>query len=86
MLGKLATAAIGRKVAQRFEGPNAGMAGAVIGVAVPAVIAGITRRRIGALGWLAIGVGGYAAKRWFDKQQATPTTPVIAPATAENFA
>ncbi len=60
MLGKLAGAFIGNKVAGRHDGAK----GALIGLG----LAAIARRGLGPLG-LALGAG-WAAKKFYDKRQA----------------
>ena len=77
MLGKIISAEAGRRIAQRFEGRDAGLAGAVIGAAAPMVIARVVGRRMGPLGWIALAAGGYAVKRYMDKRPA-PTAPTVA--------
>ena len=59
MIGKLIGAAIGRRVAGRYEGAQ----GAIVGALVPVVM----KRAFGPLG-LAIG-GGYLAKKIYDSRK-----------------
>ncbi|WP_106640028.1 hypothetical protein [Allosphingosinicella vermicomposti] len=66
MLGKIASAFIGKKLAGRNEGGR----GALIGLAAPM----IARRAFGPLG-LAL-AGGYAAKKIYDKRRERTTTRV----------
>jgi hypothetical protein len=60
MIGKIIGAAIGRKVAGRYNGTT----GMVLGALAPV----IARRALGPLG-LAIG-GGYLAKKYYDSRRA----------------
>jgi hypothetical protein len=60
MIGKIIGAAIGRKVAGRYDGGK----GMLIGALAPV----IARRAFGPLG-LAIG-GGYLAKKYYDSRKA----------------
>lgn len=60
MIGKIAGAVIGKKVAERY---GTGARGAVIGALVPVVM----RRAFGPLG-LAL-AGGYAAKKFYDSRK-----------------
>lgn len=66
MIGKIAGAIIGKKVAQRYGN---GTSGAVIGALVPV----IARRAFGPLG-LAV-AGAYAAKKIYDKQKGRRPIP-----------
>lgn len=59
MIGKIIGAAIGRKVAGRYEGTR----GAILGALAPAIV----KRAFGPLG-LAIG-GGYLAKKLYDSRK-----------------
>lgn len=60
MIGKLASAIAGKKIAERYGN---GARGAVIGALLPVV----ARRAFGPLG-LAIG-GGYLAKKYYDSRK-----------------
>ena len=73
MLGKLIGAVVGGKMAEQTKDIS-GPAGAAIGAAVPFII---SRMSIPAM--IAMGVGGYAVKRYMDRKE--PTTPQT-PATA----
>ncbi|MBV7265413.1 hypothetical protein [Erythrobacter ani] len=76
MLGKIIGAAVGGKVAQQTKSIG-GPTGAMIGAAVPFVL---SRMSIPAM--IALGVGGYAAKKFFGKSDdkmpkpAAKTAPV----------
>jgi hypothetical protein len=65
MLGKLAGAWLGGKIA----GPNKGAKGAILGYGAAA----LARRSIPALAALAL--GGWAFRRWRDKRRRTPSYP-----------
>lgn len=71
MIGKVFGAFVGGKVAQHVRGIE-GPTGAAIGVLAPALI-----RRLSWPAMVALGVGGYLAKKAFDAQPAKPvdTTP-----------
>jgi len=63
MIGKIIGAVVGAKVAERTRGID-GPGGALLGaIAVPVA------RRLGPLGWVAVAVGGYAAKRMADRKK-----------------
>lgn len=85
MLGKMIGAIVGGNIAEKTRGVN-GTTGAVLGAAIPAVIA-----RMSVPTMLAMGVGGYFLKKHLDKKAAddgtTPATPaqpgaIPTPATA----
>jgi len=61
MIGRILSAAIGKKIAGRY---GAGATGALVGAVAPTVV----RRAFGPLG-LAIG-GGYLAKKLYDSRKA----------------
>ena len=65
MLGKLAGAWLGEKVAGRNEGAK----GAILGYGAAA----LAKRSVPALAALAF--GGWAFKRWRNKRRATPSYP-----------
>lgn len=69
MLGKIASAIIGEKIAERR---GRGAKGAMIGWAAPIVL----RRAFGPLG-LAL-AGGYAAKKYYDHRRAQRSAPPAA--------
>jgi uncharacterized protein YcfJ len=69
MIGKIATALIGNKLAKSNLGPRAGVSGAVAGAALP-VLLNRVGRRMGPMGWVAAAAGGYAAKKIYDRYQA----------------
>ena len=60
MLGKLAGALIGRRIAGR----NSGAKGAILGIGAAALA-----RRLSLPAMLAVAAGGYAYKRYQDKQE-----------------
>lgn len=76
MMRKLIGAAIGASVAKRHPAAG-GVTGAVLASAVPFVIS-----RVSLPAMVVVGVGGYLAKRWFDKQppaapqEPAPTVPI----------
>ena len=65
MLGKLAGAWLGGKVA----GPNKGTKGAILGYGAAA----LARRSVAALA--AVALGGWAFRKWRDRRRATPSYP-----------
>jgi hypothetical protein len=65
MLGKLAGAWLGEKIA----GPNKGAKGAIIGYGATA----LARRSVPTLAALAL--GGWAWRRWRNRRSAAPTYP-----------
>jgi hypothetical protein len=65
MLGKLAGAWLGEKIA----GPNKGAKGAILGYGAAAV----AKRSVPALAALAL--GGWAFRKWRDKRRASPSYP-----------
>jgi hypothetical protein len=65
MLGKLAGAWLGEKIA----GPNKGAKGAILGYGAAAV----AKRSIPALAALAL--GGWAFRKWRDKRRGAPSYP-----------
>ncbi|UIP07201.1 hypothetical protein LY632_02020 [Erythrobacter sp. SDW2] len=73
MIGKMIGAIIGGNIAEKTRGVN-GTTGALVGAAVPAMIA-----RLSIPTMLAMGVGGYFLKKHLDKKAAedgtTPATP-----------
>jgi len=76
MIRKLIGAAIGASVAKRHPAAG-GATGAMLATAVPFIIS-----RVSLPAMAAIGVGGYLAKRYMDKnaaEQATKPTPPSAP-------
>lgn len=64
MLQKIIGAAIGAKLAKNSPAVG-GATGAALGAAVPFVLS-----RISLPAMVALGVGGYVAKRWLDKEKA----------------
>lgn len=69
MIRKLIGGAIGASLAKRHPGLG-GLTGAAIATAVPFVIA-----RVSLPAMVAMGVGGYLAKRYMDKAPAEPAPP-----------
>ena len=65
MLGKLAGAWLGEKLAR----PNRGTKGAIIGYGAAA----LARRSVPALA--AVTLGGWAFRKWRDRRRSTPTYP-----------
>jgi hypothetical protein len=63
MIGKLIGAIVGAKAADHMRGVS-GTTGAVLGAAAPIVL-----RRLSLPAMLAIAAGGYAYKRYQDKQE-----------------
>jgi hypothetical protein len=75
MIGKVLGAFLGGKAAQHVRGIQ-GPTGAALGVLAPAII-----RRLSWPAMIALGVGGYFAKKMIDQQDAkessrTPAKPV----------
>lgn len=73
MIRKLIGAAIGASVAKRHPAAG-GVTGVVLASAVPFVL-----RRMSLPGMIALGVGGYVAKRFMDGQQTGSGTPALPP-------
>ncbi|WP_301751669.1 hypothetical protein [uncultured Erythrobacter sp.] len=76
MIRKLIGAAIGARVAKQHPAVG-GATGVVLATAVPFIIS-----RVSLPAMVALGVGGYVAKRFMDKntaEQATKPTPPPAP-------
>lgn len=74
MLGKMIGAIVGGNIAEKTRGVS-GTTGAVLGAAVPAVIA-----RMSIPTMLAMGVGGYFLKKHLDKKAAEDGTSRSLPA------
>ncbi len=70
MIGKIIGAIIGAKAAKSEPGGLGGTGGALIGAAVPMIL-----RRFGPLGLVAAAAGGYAFKRYRDKQDKRKRRP-----------
>lgn len=68
MIGKLAGAFLGSKAAERTRGLG-GPTGAALGVLAPAII-----RRLSWPAMIALGVGGYIAKKVVDRAETKSTT------------
>lgn len=66
MIGKVLGAFVGGKVAQHVRGIE-GPTGAALGVLAPAIL-----RRLSFPTMIALGVGGYLAKKAIDQQDAKP--------------
>ena len=77
MIGKIIGAALGGKLAKETRGMD-GTTGVVLGAIAPMVL-----RRLSLPGMIALGVGGYVAKKLFDDKDAktAPTTPARPAAT-----
>ena len=73
MLKKIIGGVVGAKLARKSP-KISGTTGAALGAAVPLVLA---RASLPAM--VALGVGGYFAKRWFDKKAPAAPAPVPAP-------
>lgn len=74
MIGKILGAVAGERVAQHVTGVS-GPAGALLGAGTVAVA-----RRLSPLGLIAAAVGGYALKRYYDKNRNhTPAAPARKP-------
>ena len=74
MLGKIVGAVVGGSIAKNTKG-MAGPTGALVGAAVPFVL-----RRMSIPAMIALGVGGYVAKKYFDKKDLPkPTDKKSAP-------
>ena len=67
MIGKIIGAFVGNKMAKQTRGIG-GATGAALGVVVPTILA-----RMSLPGMIAVGAGGYLAKKLADKK-AAPTT------------
>ena len=85
MLGKLVGAIAGERAAQHVTGIN-GPVGAALGAGAVSVV-----RRFGPLGFIALAVGGYAFKRYRDKQKQDnnrvgATAPAASPSTVSTEA
>ena len=66
MIGKVFGAYVGGKVAQRVRGIE-GPTGAALGVLAPAIL-----RRLSWPAMVALGIGGYLAKKAIDREGAKP--------------
>lgn len=72
MLGKIIGAGLGSKLAQSTKGMG-GTTGAILGAAAPIVL-----KRLSLPAMAVLGVGGYFAKKYYDKQQANkPVAPEV---------
>jgi hypothetical protein len=69
MIGKMIGALVGGRVAQQARGIE-GPTGALLGV-----VATTALRRISLPTMIALGAGGYFAKKYFDKQKAEEAAP-----------
>lgn len=65
MIGKIVGAYVGDKLAKQTRGSVDGATGAVLGVLATTVL-----RRLSLPAMIVLGVGGYAAKKLFDKESA----------------
>lgn len=75
MIGKIIGAFVGDRLAQQTKSVG-GASGAALGVVATTVLS-----RLSLPAMLALGVGGYVAKKVFDKKQAEEPTPPVAPVT-----
>ena len=66
MIGKIIGAIVGQRAAQHVSGVS-GPGGVILGAGAAAVA-----RRLGPVGLIAAGVGGYLLKRHYDKRQSPP--------------
>lgn len=73
MIRKLIGAAIGASVAKRHPAAG-GVTGVVLASAVPFVI-----RHLSLPGMIAMGVGGYVAKRYMDRKESAQTASLTPP-------
>lgn len=73
MIGKLIGAIAGAKAADHMRGVS-GTGGALLGAAAPMVL-----RRLGPVGLVAAVAGGYAFKRYKDKQSKVGAQPKVKP-------
>jgi len=78
MIGKIIGAALGAKAAKESKSVG-GATGAALGAALPFVI-----RRMSLPTMLAIGAGGYLAKRTFDKKDAESTAKSLSGTKVKN--
>lgn len=69
MLGKMIGALVGGKLAKQTKGMG-GTTGAIIGAAAPVVL-----RRMSIPAMIAMGVGGYAVKKFLDKKDENAGPP-----------
>jgi hypothetical protein len=77
MFGKLIGAFAGKKAADHMSGVS-GTTGALLGAAAPVLL-----RRLSPLGLVALAAGGYAFKRYKDKQDKRPARkPKVRPSAA----
>jgi hypothetical protein len=77
MIGKLIGAAVGKKAADHMRGVS-GTTGALLGATAPILL-----RRLSLPAMLAIAAGGYAYKRYQDKQEKrTKRRPKVRPSAA----
>jgi len=76
MLGKIIGGIAGAKAANHMRGVNEG-GGALLGIGAAALA-----RRLGPVGLIAALAGGYAIKRYRDKQQRPARKPKVRPSAA----
>lgn len=69
MIGKIVSAMVGKKIAERTPGMSEG-GGALLGVAAATVL-----RRMGPVGFVAAAAGGWLATRYMAKRQARQQGP-----------
>ncbi len=77
MIGKIIGAMVGAKMAEREPGGLKGPGGALLGIG-----AATLARRMSPLGLVALAAGGYAFKRYKDKQQRRTAAPKVRPSAA----
>jgi len=79
MIGRIIGAIAGAKAAEKSRSMG-GTTGAIVGAVAEPLVRKVgfkVLRRIGPLGWIAAAVGGYALKRYSDKQAGE--TPKVRP-------
>lgn len=77
MIGKIIGGIVGARMAEREPGGLGGTGGALLGIGAAALA-----RRLSLPAMLAIAAGGYAFKRYQDKQSKRPRRPKVRPSAA----
>ncbi len=77
MIGKILGGIVGARMAQREPGGLQGPGGALLGIG-----AATLARRLSPLGLIALAAGGYAFKRYRDKQENRSSRPKVRPSAA----